>query len=88
MLALSVLSFQYSFVEKKNKGYTILHKVAIASFLARTRNLIHWQYVAFFLSLAFVLALRQVPWSRSRDDAVGGTVLLFCGCPFLKDRRT
>ena len=43
MLALSVLNFQYSFVEKKNKGYTILHKVAIASFLARTRNLIHGQ---------------------------------------------
>ena len=39
MLALSVLSFQYSFVEKKHKGYTILHKVAIASFQARTRNL-------------------------------------------------
>ena len=43
MLALSVLSFQYSFVEKKNEGYTILHKVAIVSFLVGTWNLIHGQ---------------------------------------------
>ena len=65
---------------KKNKSYYSITIVAMPSFLAGTRNLMMtdcWMH-HLVADIGAYIEIRSLVLAR--DDAVGSTVLLLCGC--------